>query len=273
MFPFPLESHLNRSTLLALFALLACLMCSPASHAESTSAADAEFVMSVGAERTTRSLTGEVSDSPTWAPSIGISYRSGRFFASTERGIGYNVIQTGGLTGFVAIGADPGRKAGDRKSSPRLVGMGKVDSSVLGMLGANYTAMDGLLSLTAVHAASTTRSQGSQTLIDATVSFPLLADRLSGTLSLGAAYADRKHAQTYYGVSAAQSAQSGNPVYAAKSGWVSCDTRVGLNYIVDKHWSAGASLGRHERLGAASQGPLFSIKKATVGSMSVSYRF
>jgi outer membrane scaffolding protein for murein synthesis (MipA/OmpV family) len=256
-----------------MLAPLACLICSSASHAASMSPEDKEFVVSLGAERTTRSLTGEVTDQPKWAPSIGISYRSGQFFASTERGLGYNVYQEGGLTGFVAIGADPGRKAGDRKSSPRLVGMGKVDSSALGMLGANYTAMDGLLSLTAVHVASTTRSQGSQTLINATVSFPLLGDKLTGYLSLGAAYADRKHAQTYYGVSAAQSAQSGNPVYAAKSGWVSCDTHVGVNYVLDKNWSAGASLGRHERLGAASQGPLFSTKKATVGATSVSYRF
>jgi outer membrane scaffolding protein for murein synthesis (MipA/OmpV family) len=74
-------------------------------------------------------------------------------------------------------------------------------------------------------------------------------------------------------VTIAQTTQSGNQAYAAKSGWVNCDTRVGLNYALDKNWSATASVGRHERLGAAAESPFFSTKKATVGSASVSYRF
>lgn len=255
-----------------MLASMACLTCCLASHAESIPNEDTELTISLGAELSTRSLTGKVSDKSKWTPSVGIHYRAGRFFASTERGIGYNLLQGGDLTGFVAIGVDPGRKAGDSKSSPRLVGMGKVESSALGMLGVSYQPLEGLVSLTAVQVSSTTRSQGSQTLINAAINFPVLGDKLTGYLSLGAAHADRKHAQTYYGVSPEQAARSGNPVYTARGGWISCDTSVGLNYAIDKNWSTSASVGRRERLGAAANGPLFVTQKTMVGSASVSYR-
>ncbi|MEZ5706484.1 MAG: MipA/OmpV family protein [Burkholderiaceae bacterium] len=80
----------------------------------------------------------------------------------------------------------------------------------------------------------------------------------------GATHGNRQHAQTYYGVTAAQAASSGNPVFNAKAGWMSCDLSLGLNYTIDNHWSASASIGRHERLNAAADSPLFATKKATV---------
>lgn len=256
-----------------MLASLACLGFSLSSHAAPVPGEDTAFDISLGAERSTRSLLGAVSDKPRWVPSVGVNYRSGRFFASTERGLGYTFFQNGGLTGFVAMGVDPGRKLGDSTLSPRLVGMGKVESSGLGMLGVNYQAHDGLISLTAVQVTSTASSQGSQTLVSAVVNVPVWGDALSGYVSLAAAYADRKHAQTFYGVTPEQAARSGNPVYAAGAGWISCDTTVGLNYAIDRHWSAGASVGRHERLGAAAQGPLFATRASMVGSVSVGYRF
>lgn len=234
---------------------------------------DTEFTISLGVERGTRNLTGRVSDKPRWSPSFGINYQSGRFFASTELGLGYNLVQHGDVSGFVAIGADPGRKAGDSQHSPRLVGMGKVASAGLGMVGVRYQLLEGRVSISAVQVASSKRSQGSQTLIHAVLNFPIWEDRLSGSLSLGAAHADRSHAQTYYGVSPAQSTRSGNPVYSPRGGWITCDTSVGLNYVLDSNWTASASVGRQERIGVASRSPLFDTKKSTVGSASVGYRF
>jgi MipA family protein len=264
---------LNRFAFVPMLAVLAGLSHPNASHADPKPSDEAEITLSLGAERSHRGITGEVSDKPKWSPSFGLNYQKGRFFAGTERGIGYDLVQQGGFRAFLAAGADPGRKAGDRKDSPRLVGMDKIKASGLVMAGAGYQALEGLINLNAVHMMSTTRSHGSQTVLNAALNFPVWGDKLGGSVSLGATHADRKHAQTYYGVTPAQAASSGNPVFNAKAGWISCDLSLGLNYEIDKHWSASASVGRHELQDAAKLSPLFATKKSNVGSASVSYRF
>ena len=244
-----------------------------ASHAAPTASDEAETTLSLGAERSNRSMFGDVSDKPKWSPIFEANYQKGRFFAGTQRGIGYNLLQESGFHAFVAAGADPGRKDGDRKDSPRLVGMGKIDGAALAIAGVGYSALDGLFKLNATHIASAKGSYGSQTVINAALAFPIWGDKLGGSVSLGATHADRKHAQTYYGVTAAQAARSGNRAYHAKAGWISCDLSVGLNYEIDKHWSASASIGRHEMRESAALSPLFSTKKSTVGAASITYRF
>lgn len=264
---------MNRTSLLPMLVALAGLSYPHASHAAAAPSDEAETTLSLGAERSNRNMFGDVSDKPRWSPTFDANYRNGRFFAGTQRGIGYNLVQEGGFHAFVAAGADPGRKDGDRKHSPRLVGMGKIDGTALAVAGAGYSALDGLIKLNATHIASAKRSYGSQTVINAALAFPIWGDKLGGSVSVGATHGDRNHAQTYYGVTAAQAARSGNRVYTAKAGWISCDLSVGLNYEIDKHWSASASVGRHELREAAALSPLFATKKSTVGAASVSYRF
>jgi MipA family protein len=259
---------LNRLAFLPLLAVLASL-----SHADPKPSDEAEITLSLGAERGHRSLTGEVSDKPNGSPTFGLNYEKGRFFAGTERGIGYHLVQAGGLRAFVAASADPGRKAGDRKDSPRLVGMDKIEGSAVVIAGAGYQVLDGLINLSGMHLASAKRSHGSQTVLNAALNFALWGDKLSGSVSLAATHADRNHAQTYYGVTAAQATRSGNPVFNAKAGWISCELSLGLNVAIDKHWSASASVGRRELQDAAEQSPLFATKKSTVGAVSASYRF
>lgn len=256
-----------------MLAAVVSLSCLNASHAAPSPGDEAETTLSLGIERSNRSMFGDVSDKPKWWPTLDANYQNGRFFAGTQRGIGYNLVQAGGFHASVAAGADPGRKAGDRKDSPRLVGMGKVDGAALAIASVGFSALDGLIKFNATHLVSAKRSYGSQTSVNASAAFPIWGDKLGGSVILGAAHADRNHAQTYYGVTSAQAASSGNRLYIAKAGWISCDLSVGLNYEIDKHWSAATSIGRHELREAAAQSPLFATKKSTVGAASVSYRF
>ncbi|TAG03853.1 MAG: MipA/OmpV family protein [Betaproteobacteria bacterium] len=264
---------MKRLTLLPILSALVGLGYPHASHAASTPSDEAEITLSLGAERTNRNIVGEVSDKPTWSPTFGVNYQKGRFFAGTDRGIGYNLVQEGGFQAFVAASADPGRKDGDRKNSPRLVGMGKIDGTALAVAGVVYQAFDGLIKLNASQMMSAKRSYGSQTVINATLAVPIWGDKLGASLSLGATHADRKQAQTFYGVTPAQTARTGNRVYNAKAGWISCDASLGLSYQIDKNWSTSASIGRHELREAAALSPLFATKKSNVGSASISYRF
>jgi outer membrane scaffolding protein for murein synthesis (MipA/OmpV family) len=264
---------LIRTAFILLLTALAALGRPGASYANPKPSDEAELTVSIGAERSHRSLTGAVSDKPRWSPSFGANYQKGRFFAGTERGIGYNVVQDGGFTAFVAAGADPGRKDGDRNDSPRLVGMGKIEGSALAIAGGGYQVLDGLINLSAMHLISSTRSHGSRTVLNAALNVPVWGDKVGGSLSLAATHADRKHAQTYYGVTPAQAARPGNPVFNAEAGWVSCDLSLAMNVEIDKHWSANASIGRRELIGSAEQSPLYANKKSNLGSVAVSYRF
>jgi outer membrane scaffolding protein for murein synthesis (MipA/OmpV family) len=264
---------LNHSAFLPLLAALIGFSYPHASQAAATPGDEAETTLSLGVERSNRSMFGDVSDKPRWWPTFEANYKKGRFFAGTQSGIGYNLVQESGFHAFVAAGADPGRKDGDRKHSPRLVGMGKIDGTALAIAGGGYQAFDGLIKLDAAHMISAKRSYGSQTVMSAALAYPIWGDKLSGSLSLTATHADHKYAQTYYGVTTAQAARSGNRVYTARADWITCDASLGLNYQVDKHWSASASIGRHELREAAALSPLFATKKSTVGAASVSYRF
>ncbi len=277
LFSFPSQQQgtflLKHTSLLPLLVAFVGFGVTHVSHAADASSDQGELTLSLGAERTNRNLIGEVSDKPKWSPTFGLNYQKGRFFASTERGVGYTLLQLEGFSAGLAASADPGRKDGDRKDSPRLVRMGKIDGTALAVAFAGYQAFDGMVKLNASHLASAKREYGSQTLINAALNFPIMGEKLSGLLSLSATHADRKHAQTYYGVTAAQAARSGNRVYNAKAGWISCDYSVGLNYAIDKHWSATASVGRHELRESAELSPLFATKKSNVGAATVSYRF
>jgi MipA family protein len=264
---------LNRKTLSPLF--LAALLSAAAGQAAADTKAnpDGELSVSLGAERSKSTLTGVWSDTPKWSPTFGIDYQKGRFFAGIGRGVGYELVQTDDFSLFLAAAADFGRRDGDRKDSPRLVGMGKIKASGQLMAGANYQVLEGLFNFSAVHLMSTTRSHGSQTVLNATMGFPLVGEQLSGFLSLGATRADQKHAQTYYGVTPAQAARSGNRAYAAKAGWISSEVSLGLNYEFDKQWSATASVGRQQLRGPAALSPLYTSKKDTVASIGVHYSF
>lgn len=264
---------MKRTSFLPMLAALVGLCYPHASHAAPTANDEAETTLSLGAERSNRNMFGDVSDKPKWSPTFDANYQKGRFFAGTQRGIGYNLVQQGGFHASVAAGADPGRKDGHREDSPKLVGMGRIDGTALAMAGVGYSALEGLIKFNATHIVSAKRSYGSQTVINAALAFPVWGDKLLGSVSLGATYADRNHAQTYYGVTAAQAARTGNRVYTAKAGWISCDASLGLNYEIDKHWSASARVGRHELRDAAELSPLFATKKGTVGAASVTYRF
>ena len=234
--------------------------------------AESELIISFGAERSTEDARGDRTEKPKWSPSFGIDYRRGRFSAGLGS-VSYDLVQDQGYTVFVAGAYNPGRKEGTRNESPRLVGMGKVPASADILLGASAELLDGLLSVQATHTRSSRSEQGSTTSFGATIGAPVWGDSVSAFLSVDATHADAKHAQTYYGVTAAQAIRSGNRAFRAKAGFVSSGLTLGLNWDIDKHWSATASVGRQTLRGSAALSPLTTRKNSTTAGLGVSYRF
>jgi MipA family protein len=245
------------------------LLCSLARAAEPDKT---ELVVTFGAERSNQSLSGASTLKPEWTPSFGLDYRDGRFFASTKQGIGYDLYKAHGLTVFGAGAFMPGRKEGKARDNPRLVGMGRIKTTGLILLGAAYAPFEDFIHLHATQMIATDRAQGSSTHLGATIGFPIWGP-VNGYLDVGAQHADAKHAQTFYGVTPAQAARSGNRVYTPKSGWVGSDASVGVNWEIDKQWSLNAAVGRHQLRGVAVASPLFAKRIQPTASLTMSYSF
>jgi MipA family protein len=235
------------------------------------------FTVTLGAERSRGSLTGESLIKSKVSPQYGLDYRSGRFFAGTSQGIGYEFFKTDTVSAFAAFGPGGGRKevkAGDKDANPRLIGMGKVQSGGVLALGVGTEVLDGLVNLQAALLKSTRSDQGFTAQFGAGIGFPVWGP-ISGSFEVGTTYADSKHMQTYYGVTAAQSARSGNAVFRPKAGFSTSSVTLGLNWEIDKQWLASASVGREQLMGEAKKTPLLlnKNKNDTTTSVSVSYRF
>jgi outer membrane scaffolding protein for murein synthesis (MipA/OmpV family) len=244
------------------------------SHAEER--AEDGLTVTLGAERSRSSLLGGGrNDKAETSPIFGVDFRSGRFFASTEQGVGYEFVKSDWLTGFAALGYQAGRKegrAGNKKDNQRLVGMGQVSGSGLWVAGFNAAPLGELVELSVVLLKSTRSEQGLTAIVGAGIGLPVWGP-VNAYVEAGAIYGDRKNNQTFFGVTAAQATRSGNPVFSPKAGFVGSKLSVGLEWEIDKQWSASASVGREQLMGEAKKSPLFLDRSDTTAALSVSYKF
>jgi MipA family protein len=257
----------NRLTTLAVLALASLV-----AQAAVTEPTPSTLTLKFGAAQSHSSLTGAPSDETKWQPLFAADYQNGPYFLSTTRGAGYQLAAADWLTGFVALGVTLGRTEGKAKDAPHFVGMGKVRSAGSLNVGVDVAPLGEALHLSAVTMVSTDRDQGYSSRLGATLMFPVVQS-ITGYVDAGLTRADRKHAQTFYGVTTAQSLKSGNPIYTPKAGWVSSEASVGANWALSKQWSLDASVGRQQWRGVAASSPLYTKQRNPMASLSASYLF
>ena len=238
--------------------------------AQTTDSEESRLVFSVGAAQSNLTARGIPSEKSRWGPLLGVDYSYGRFFAGTQRGIGYEVIKTKNFNAFASLFYSVGRKEGTLQDGPRFRGMGKIKPSGQVMVGFDWAPIDELLSFNSVTSVSIERGQGFTSAFGASIGFPIL-DTLSGSLNISTTYGDRKYAQTYYGVTAAQSARSGNAAYNAKAGFFERQVSLGLEYKINPQWSANGSLGRITRTGNAAKSPLYTRRGEPTAAIALNY--
>ncbi|MBS4047697.1 MAG: MipA/OmpV family protein [Alphaproteobacteria bacterium] len=89
-------------------------------------------------------------------------------------------------------------------------------------------------------------------------------------------WADENYTQTYFGVTAAQSARSGMRAYTAESGIKDIGLTLDLDYSLTEHWIVSGRLGYKRLLGDAADSPLVedrgSANQLSTG-VTLSYRF
>jgi MipA family protein len=193
------------------------------------------------------------------------SFADGRYFVGT-RGIGFAPVLTDELTVTVALGYGGARKEDDHPSV--LVGMGDIKGEALAIAAATYSM--GLVSLDAEVTAGadygTTAKLGVSAFTNCTEKFTIGGE-------LAATYGDGQHMQRYFGVTAAQSASSGNAAYSAGSGLKSVGVGVNASYALTEATSVDFGAKRERLMGDAADSPITPDADQTIAFVGLSARF
>jgi outer membrane protein len=215
------------------------------------------------------------SDKMRLAPALYADYSFGNgFFASTVRGLGY-AYQLDSVQLSAALGYRMGRSDKDRHlgkpGSDYLKGMGSIDGAATVNLAAS-TDLFGVKVGAGAQIAMSGDAKGNTYSLQA--SYPIYKSshdevELSGT----ALYGDGKHAQAWYGVTAAQHASSGFKAYQAKSGFESFGASVAWTHKVDNHWSVRTAVGLTTLVGDAADSPITRKKTAPGLVSTINYAF
>ena len=177
-------------------------------------------------------------------------------FLSTVDGIGYRFLEDpSGFSMAASIGPSMMRreKDGEDGNTNRLKGMGDVNVRPQANLFLNYDK-NAFHSTVALH-----QTLGSRhgTELEVEGSYDLLADRENLVrATAGFAYANRDLMQTFFGVTSAQSASSGNPVYTPGAGIAGSGASISWRHAFSKEWVGSVGAGVIDLRGSAGDSPL-----------------
>jgi outer membrane scaffolding protein for murein synthesis (MipA/OmpV family) len=160
-------------------------------------------------------------------------------------------IGAGNLRVGPTVSIDFGR---DEDASPDLTGLGDVDTSL--ELGAFVSYTEGRMRLRARARHDVIDGHGGGTVrLDAAYTVFRAAPVALG-VNVTSTWATGKYMRSYFGVTPAQSAASGLPVFAPGSGFKDVGAEVNANFIVASQWALVGSVGYKRLLGDAAGSPL-----------------
>ena len=181
------------------------------------------------------------------------------------RALDNGALEVGLVTGYLS--------SRDQDDGDRLGGLGDVDGGLT--LGA-YAALNfGDVTFdVAAFDKVTGDDAGVQVRLGAELERQVSA-RTKVTARIGTTYADEDYMQTYFGVTAAQSAAStfGLPVFNADSGFKDVHVALGLETDLSERWVLRAG-GRYGHLiGDAGDSPVIETEDQLSGTLGIAYRF
>ena len=198
-------------------------------------------------------------------------------FISTTRGLGYG-NRVGNLDYSAALSYRAGRKDRDVSSdsiasgSDYLRGMGDIKGSAVVVPGLGYRITDWLNVQLQAEVPFSERDNGEA--VHFGIASPLYtSSENSVTLALTGSWGSSKYMQTYYGVSAAQSAASGFARHDAGSGIYAYSLNLDWTHKLTSRWSLLAAAGVTQLTGEAGDSPIVQRKTSPVGSLKVTYSF
>lgn len=186
-----------------------------------------------------------------------------------ERGLGAELVRRQNLQVKLGLRVDNGRQQSD---SPTLAGLGDVRATIRARLSARW-ALDPVWSVTA--ATSTDiggRGQGSTAELGVGRDWLLPSDsRLNVAFGVGAA--DARYMQAWHGVTPAQSAAAGLPVYTPGAGLRGVSLGVQYRREFSTRWTGFVGGAASRLLGVAADSPLTLQPNAWGLQSGVAWRF
>lgn len=222
-------------------------------------------------------------------PDFDISYKTkdwGKFgVGSKSRGVSWTILDEEAYSFGIMLGGDTGRSEKDgtvfRPGSKRLRGLGEIKSAgEVGVFG--HVVLGVPLSLQVTRGLGDEKQDSKNfsfkghrgTRIEFGSEIPFkLSDSLTLSVSPSISWADKSYTQRYFGVTAAQSARSGFKAFNAEGGIKSVNIGAGLNYQIDKNWSANAGVTFHQLRGSAAKSPITEQKRQASALLGVNYAF
>jgi MipA family protein len=223
-------------------------------------------------------------------PDFNLSYRTKDFgtfgVGSKSRGASWTIIDKEEYSFGIAIGGDAGRtdkKDGTafRPGSARLRGLGEIKAAAeFGVFGHVVAGIP--ISLQIMKGTGDGKPDSNDfsikghggTHAELGTEIPWkLNESLTLSFSSNVSWADKKYTQTYFGVTGAQAARSNFKEYNTKGGVKSVSVGVGLNYQIDKNWSANAGLTYSQLQGNAAKSPIIEKKGQPGAVLGVGYNF
>ena len=203
----------------------------------------------------------------TIVPLFYVSYKDIAFVGPL--GLGVNAINWGGLRAGPILGFEGGR---DQDSSSHLNGLGNIDASLTagGFVSYRFGPFD--LAGT-VRQAISHSSNGLNALVQANYRTQLVLHSLLLTVGPDLQFADRRYDQTWFGVTAQQSQQSGLPMYSPGGGIRDFGLHATLTYRFSDHILLHA-FGRLSKLaGDDADSPIVEDKTQFFAGAGLGYHF
>ncbi|TGS14412.1 MipA/OmpV family protein [Mesorhizobium sp. M2E.F.Ca.ET.209.01.1.1] len=196
-----------------------------------------------------------------------VSATIGRFTISPG-GIDVDVWESSGFKVTVKGGYDlgGGRK---EKDSIHLKGLGDIKGGAL--LGAQISYETGPLEFYASVDKTFGGSDGLQAVVGANISHNY--NNFLFAAGASATFADDKYMQTYFGVTALQSARSGLSRYEAGAGLKRFDIEASVTYMATENWLVRGQVGVGFLTGDAKNSPITRKDTQPSGMLLVGYRF
>lgn len=208
------------------------------------------------------------------APLVGIGY--GRFFfgsvadANVPFGLGAYLYRDNHFRLGVALSYDL-VKPREESDDAHLRGLPDIDRTAHATLFASYN-LDWLSVVGAVSQDVAGKHEGTSASLDLLGKYSPIS-RLTLTAGPGVTWGSSQYNQTFFGVSAEDSARSGLPAYSPGSGIASVRLTAGVSYSLDKHWNLGARVVASRLPGAVGNSPIVEKKTQMTYGAFANYAF
>lgn len=211
---------------------------------------------------------GASRSKPVVGPIVEVRYKD-IAFASTAEGLGINFVSTKSYRAGVAITYDLGR---NEDADARLAGLGSIHPTAELKLYGEYVFFPVVLRGDVRQAFS---GYGGM-LMDLNVYMPVYGSKDQTFFVMAGpsiTFQDSKAAKAYFGVSPAQSASSGLPVFHASAGVRSESFGINLTQLFGPHWFLNGTFAAEYFANKVAASPIVLKRSDGVASVTLGYNF